>query len=302
MTTELTSQVSLDSRVREIINKNMMNPSKETFAEAQLQIYTLMHRDSYPRFVNSPNFKELLEQQSPGQESSWFTIITSTIFTGSREFIPSSQAIFFSLWNFISHVSHGHQCLSQCITGYVSQSLEDVSNTHHPHPLFITSILSLDVRQASLPHHVKSEDKGSEQQIIGKSSSIHHTGNQMKQNDKRISTHENGREQILQVFLSSSIDGPFKYFCPSKDICPSVSSFLTTRNSSKSSDIFHFSFRTKSTWKRDALLVPEFSGTSKEKQRPEAKGSRKHRFRCFGYGNKKQDDTCLSSLALNTKT
>lgn len=54
-------QVSLDSRVREIINKNMMNPSKDTFAEAQLQIYTLMHRDSYPRFVNSTNYKQLLE-------------------------------------------------------------------------------------------------------------------------------------------------------------------------------------------------------------------------------------------------
>jgi len=54
-------EVSLDSRVREIINKNMINPSKDTFAEAQLQIYTLMHRDSYPRFVNSSNYKQLLE-------------------------------------------------------------------------------------------------------------------------------------------------------------------------------------------------------------------------------------------------
>ncbi len=53
-------QVSLDSRVREIINRNMIAPSQHTFDEAQLQIYTLMHRDSYPRFVNSPTYKELL--------------------------------------------------------------------------------------------------------------------------------------------------------------------------------------------------------------------------------------------------
>jgi len=53
-------EVSLDSRVREIINKNMMSPTQNTFDEAQLQIYTLMHRDSYSRFVNSVVYKELL--------------------------------------------------------------------------------------------------------------------------------------------------------------------------------------------------------------------------------------------------
>lgn len=42
-------QVSLDSRVREIVNRNMVEPTPDTFNEAQLQIYTLMHRDSYPR-------------------------------------------------------------------------------------------------------------------------------------------------------------------------------------------------------------------------------------------------------------
>ena len=52
-------QVSLDSRVREVINRNMVDPSPYTFDEAQLQIYTLMHRDSYPRFLNSPIYKKL---------------------------------------------------------------------------------------------------------------------------------------------------------------------------------------------------------------------------------------------------
>lgn len=42
-------EVSLDSRVREIVNRNMVEPTPHTFDEAQLQIYTLMHRDSYPR-------------------------------------------------------------------------------------------------------------------------------------------------------------------------------------------------------------------------------------------------------------
>lgn len=57
-------QVSLDSRVREVINRNMLEPSQHTFDDAQLQIYTLMHRDSYPRFMNSVIYKNLLQTLS----------------------------------------------------------------------------------------------------------------------------------------------------------------------------------------------------------------------------------------------
>ncbi|KAF7261695.1 hypothetical protein EG68_01014 [Paragonimus skrjabini miyazakii] len=57
-------EVSLDSRVREIINANMIEPTPHTFDEAQLQIYTLMHRDSYLRFLNSKMYKDLLQQTS----------------------------------------------------------------------------------------------------------------------------------------------------------------------------------------------------------------------------------------------
>ncbi|XP_033126453.1 regulator of G-protein signaling 17-like isoform X3 [Anneissia japonica] len=53
-------EVSLDSRVREIVNRNMVDPTVYTFDEAQQQIYTLMQRDSFPRFINSKLFKTLL--------------------------------------------------------------------------------------------------------------------------------------------------------------------------------------------------------------------------------------------------
>ncbi|XP_054089613.1 regulator of G-protein signaling 17 [Zeugodacus cucurbitae] len=56
-------EVSLDSRVREIVNRNMVEPTPHTFDEAQIQIYTLMHRDSYPRFLNSQKFKALAQLQ-----------------------------------------------------------------------------------------------------------------------------------------------------------------------------------------------------------------------------------------------
>ena len=63
-------QVSLDSRVREIINRNMVEPTPHTFDEAQLQIYTLMHRDSYPRFINSPAYRKLAQLPTPSRKGS----------------------------------------------------------------------------------------------------------------------------------------------------------------------------------------------------------------------------------------
>ncbi|CAG2173370.1 unnamed protein product [Oppiella nova] len=63
-------EVSLDSRVREIINRNMVEPSPHTFDEAQLQIYTLMHRDSYPRFINSQTYRKLAQIPSPTRKGS----------------------------------------------------------------------------------------------------------------------------------------------------------------------------------------------------------------------------------------
>ncbi|CAL8369234.1 regulator of G-protein signaling 17 isoform X2 [Gadus morhua] len=53
-------EVSLDSRVREGINQSLAEPSNLMYEEAQLQIYTLMHRDSFPRFLNSSVYRELL--------------------------------------------------------------------------------------------------------------------------------------------------------------------------------------------------------------------------------------------------
>ncbi|XP_045065445.1 regulator of G-protein signaling 19 isoform X2 [Coregonus clupeaformis] len=60
-------EVSLDSRVREVINRKIEEPTPHTFEDAQLQIYTLMHRDSYPRFLNSSLYRSLVH---PGSRTS----------------------------------------------------------------------------------------------------------------------------------------------------------------------------------------------------------------------------------------
>jgi len=56
-------QVSLDGRVRDVISKNLTNPTNHAFDDAQSQIYTLMQRDSYPRFLASRTFLTLLNGQ-----------------------------------------------------------------------------------------------------------------------------------------------------------------------------------------------------------------------------------------------
>ncbi|MBN3293371.1 RGS17 protein, partial [Polypterus senegalus] len=63
-------EVSLDSRVREVINRKMQDPTPHAFEDAQLQIYTLMHRDSYPRFLNSMIYKSLIQSTSRSSSES----------------------------------------------------------------------------------------------------------------------------------------------------------------------------------------------------------------------------------------
>jgi len=53
-------QVSLDAKVRDVINRNMVKPTRQVFDDAQVQIYTLMQRDSYPRFLASETYRRLL--------------------------------------------------------------------------------------------------------------------------------------------------------------------------------------------------------------------------------------------------
>ncbi|KAF7246138.1 Regulator of G-protein signaling 20 [Varanus komodoensis] len=57
-------EVSLDSRARDLVNRNMLEPSQYSFDDAQLQIYTLMYRDSYPRFLSSTFYKNLIDSVS----------------------------------------------------------------------------------------------------------------------------------------------------------------------------------------------------------------------------------------------
>jgi len=55
-------EVSLDFKVKEKVMDQRENPSETMFEEAQSKIYTLMHRDSFPRFLTSSFYKKLLPE------------------------------------------------------------------------------------------------------------------------------------------------------------------------------------------------------------------------------------------------
>jgi len=52
-------EVSLDFKVKEKVMDQREQPSEAMFDEAQSKIYTLMHRDSFPRFLTSSFYKKL---------------------------------------------------------------------------------------------------------------------------------------------------------------------------------------------------------------------------------------------------
>ncbi|XP_072919638.1 regulator of G-protein signaling 4 [Hemitrygon akajei] len=55
-------EVNLESVIREKTKKNILEPTSSCFDEAQSKIYTLMAKDSYPRFLKSKIYLDLLSQ------------------------------------------------------------------------------------------------------------------------------------------------------------------------------------------------------------------------------------------------
>lgn len=52
-------QINVDHHIREEIKKSLSQPSTSCFNEAQKQVYLLMERDSWPRFLLSDVYLRL---------------------------------------------------------------------------------------------------------------------------------------------------------------------------------------------------------------------------------------------------
>uniref|UniRef100_A0A8C9W0A5 Si:ch211-196h16.12 n=1 Tax=Scleropages formosus TaxID=113540 RepID=A0A8C9W0A5_SCLFO len=53
-------EVNLDSETREAVTNMLRDPRADAFNNAQQQIYTLMSKDSFPRFLRSSYYQEML--------------------------------------------------------------------------------------------------------------------------------------------------------------------------------------------------------------------------------------------------
>ncbi|PIC30597.1 hypothetical protein B9Z55_021788 [Caenorhabditis nigoni] len=57
-------EVSLRANTVAIVMENMKNPNKEVFDVAQQEIFDLMSRDSYLRYISGPSYQKLLDSVS----------------------------------------------------------------------------------------------------------------------------------------------------------------------------------------------------------------------------------------------
>ncbi|XP_060686149.1 regulator of G-protein signaling 4-like [Hemiscyllium ocellatum] len=59
---EAPKEVNLESHIRDKTRKNILEPTSSSFDEAQNKIQTLMQKDSYPRFLKSKIYLDLVNQ------------------------------------------------------------------------------------------------------------------------------------------------------------------------------------------------------------------------------------------------
>uniref|UniRef100_A0A8D2J5I2 Regulator of G-protein signaling 8 n=1 Tax=Varanus komodoensis TaxID=61221 RepID=A0A8D2J5I2_VARKO len=55
-------EVNIDFQTREMTRKNIQDPSPSSFDQAQGKVHSLMEKDSYPRFLRSKIYTDLLSQ------------------------------------------------------------------------------------------------------------------------------------------------------------------------------------------------------------------------------------------------
>ncbi|KAB5579813.1 hypothetical protein PHYPO_G00199250 [Pangasianodon hypophthalmus] len=61
---EAPKEINIDHKTRELIKQNVQTPTRYCFEEAQKIVFSLMEKDSYPRFLRSDFYRTLLESVS----------------------------------------------------------------------------------------------------------------------------------------------------------------------------------------------------------------------------------------------
>lgn len=68
-------QINIDFSTRDLISKNIAEPTRKCFDEAQKLIYSLMAKDSFPRFLKSEIYKELVHSRQVGNHKKWLPFL-----------------------------------------------------------------------------------------------------------------------------------------------------------------------------------------------------------------------------------
>lgn len=68
-------QINIDFSTRDLISKNIAEPTLKCFDEAQKLIYSLMANDSFPRFLKSEIYKKLVNSKEIGNHKKWLPFL-----------------------------------------------------------------------------------------------------------------------------------------------------------------------------------------------------------------------------------
>ncbi|XP_025944975.1 regulator of G-protein signaling 21 [Apteryx rowi] len=68
-------EINIDFRTRNHISQNISEPTLSCFDDAQRLIYSLMAKDSFPRFLRSEEYKELVNKQQDGNQKRWLPFL-----------------------------------------------------------------------------------------------------------------------------------------------------------------------------------------------------------------------------------
>uniref|UniRef100_A0A8C5SJH0 RGS domain-containing protein n=1 Tax=Laticauda laticaudata TaxID=8630 RepID=A0A8C5SJH0_LATLA len=63
ITIQAPKEVNLDSQTRDVTNRNILLPTRSCFDQAQKRIFGLMEKDSYPRFLRSLVYQDLVQPE-----------------------------------------------------------------------------------------------------------------------------------------------------------------------------------------------------------------------------------------------
>lgn len=68
-------QINIDFHTRNHISQNISEPTLSCFDDAQRLIYSLMAKDSFPRFLRSKEYKELAKKQDNRNDKRWLPFL-----------------------------------------------------------------------------------------------------------------------------------------------------------------------------------------------------------------------------------